>query len=792
MASKNKTYHPLIAAFIEKLHWWDTLEKIKKKLDTDVYNIFKLHEDLHKTPRENIEQLAEKFKKAIPLFNNFLKKKCDPDLQFLSLLYWFEDCMKVGTFIDADFVKNHLEKILNKNTPDELQSIFYGHTGVYYRKKGNASKGNEYLLKCVQCLKPDNPRFIPVLINYGNITSYFGTYPKIKNDIELYLKDTDKDFKHWGDLLLFFYSIEMGHLKQAWDALKNVPENAPGVLFYYHKFKIHSFAIALNKMIQNWNITDFSKVEKQEIDEFIRDRYNPGSFDRGYNIKIEILDNIYSGNSDEVIKLTQEDKLRNRDHWESSWFYCSQIRIELMAGNIESAEILLKNLISIGYEFIWNDWFMTRIELAKKNIDAAKYYFQKLLKSVQKHNAEDRFNFEVKIAHEIKATDLILLSDNKNLKIKKPSKTKINLDIDRMPAIIGISKQVIKLKESISKVAPHDINVLILGETGTGKEVVAKSLHNLGPRKKEPYIAINCAAISETLLESELFGHQKGAFTGATEYHKGVFEQAGKGTVFLDEIGEISSNIQSALLRVLETKDIKPIGSSKSLKINCRIIAATNANLELKVKNNEFRMDLLHRLNRVVVHTNPLRKKIEDIPHLSQYFLNQNPNFTKEANLTFEAIEALKKYPWPGNARELKNEMENLRIFNYETSLYDLQDLDPKFHGRAESTEKAEALSLSSLQSSENKHAKPTEIIDREQILATEVLSNNKIFFRRIEKIKKLFDIHNILTRAELIKIMGVSHLTVTKDLKLLIEQDYIKKVMPSKSPRSHYFEKLP
>lgn len=235
-------------------------------------------------------------------------------------------------------------------------------------------------------------------------------------------------------------------------------------------------------------------------------------------------------------------------------------------------------------------------------------------------------------------------------------------EIKKKFGIIGNSQKVIIAIEKILQAAPTELNVLITGETGTGKEVFAKAIHGLSNRKNGPFVSVNCAAIPENLLEAELFGNEKGAYTGAIEQRYGFFETANNGTIFLDEIGEMSINTQVKLLRVLESGEFSRLGSSAIHKINTRIIAATNRNLEFEVQKGNFRQDLFFRLNSIHIQLPSLKEHPDDIPFLVDYFAN---NTTKKLNIEYkgfdqDAITILKSLPWPGNVRELKNMIETI------------------------------------------------------------------------------------------------------------------------------------
>ncbi|HGJ64964.1 TPA: sigma-54-dependent Fis family transcriptional regulator [bacterium] len=237
-------------------------------------------------------------------------------------------------------------------------------------------------------------------------------------------------------------------------------------------------------------------------------------------------------------------------------------------------------------------------------------------------------------------------------------------DITKKWKLVGSSKKVQNLKEQIDMAAKSNSRVLILGESGSGKELVAHLLHENSPRVDKPFIEMNCAAIPQELIESELFGHEKGSFTGAFERKKGKFELADEGTLFLDEVGDMSLSTQSKVLRIIETQEFQRVGGSKNIKVDVRIIAATNKDLFEEVKKGTFREDLLFRLNVIPIHVPPLRERKEDIPELVEHFLQffADEYGKKPKKITNEGLELLSTYDWPGNVRELRNVIERLVI----------------------------------------------------------------------------------------------------------------------------------
>jgi DNA-binding NtrC family response regulator len=238
--------------------------------------------------------------------------------------------------------------------------------------------------------------------------------------------------------------------------------------------------------------------------------------------------------------------------------------------------------------------------------------------------------------------------------------------VSKIPEIVGVSPAITRIKDMIDRVAPTEARVLITGSNGTGKELVARWLHEKSARNTMPFVEVNCAAIPGELIESELFGHEKGAFTSAVKQHKGKFEQADGGTLFLDEIGDMSLAAQAKVLRVLQENKITRVGSDKDINVRVRVVAATNKNLTDEIEKGTFREDLYHRLSVIVIHVPPLAERREDIPILTKYFLEQISYESGMPNreIDYDAIEELSTYKWTGNIRELRNVVERLMILS--------------------------------------------------------------------------------------------------------------------------------
>ena len=242
--------------------------------------------------------------------------------------------------------------------------------------------------------------------------------------------------------------------------------------------------------------------------------------------------------------------------------------------------------------------------------------------------------------------------------------------------MVGNSAALRKVEEAIRKAAPTHATVLLQGESGVGKELVARTIHRLSPRSRERFVQVNCAAIPEELIESELFGHEKGSFTGATERQVGKFEQADRGTIFLDEVGDMSLKTQAKALRVLQEGEVERLGSAKTVNVDVRVIAATNKNLEAEIEKGNFREDLYFRLAVIPIYVPPLRERPEDVPLLVKHFVNQlgRENNRRPKQITPAAMDVLKRHRWRGNIRELRNTIERLIIMT-EGDTIDAPDL---------------------------------------------------------------------------------------------------------------------
>jgi two-component system nitrogen regulation response regulator NtrX len=281
-------------------------------------------------------------------------------------------------------------------------------------------------------------------------------------------------------------------------------------------------------------------------------------------------------------------------------------------------------------------------------------------------------------------SERVLVTVAKGLELRqlRQENRDLKLAMESRYEIVGHSPALRTVLEAVQRAAPTNATVMLLGESGVGKELVARALHRNSGRAGQRFIQVNCAAIPEELIESELFGHEKGSFTGATEKQLGKFEQADRGTIFLDEIGDMSPKTQAKVLRVLQEQEVERIGSARTIKVDVRVIAATNKNLEEAITRNEFREDLFFRLNVIPILVPPLRERREDIPLLVQHFarLTSEEHNLKAKRFDSRAVELLQRYRWRGNIRELRNTVERLMIMT-PGDVIRAEDLSPELRG---------------------------------------------------------------------------------------------------------------
>lgn len=520
--------------------------------------------------------------------------------------------------------------------------------------------------------------------------------------------------------------------------------------------------------------------------------FNSKNFeDETFKPFVQVLENLSSGKIEEAIKHHQSLlKVNWPQAYMKHFVDYLPIHFEICLGNKGMGKYLMEEKIKSGNVHYLDDLFIGRIQLLENDLDGADTSFSRLTDNLKLFGASKRLEFELQFAKEMKLPQILQLlngwkSNGKGTisKIKPEAISKTFSQEKGVSLLIGKSNAVRQLKELVKKYALINAPVLVTGETGTGKELVSRAIHDEGPHADEPFLAINCGALTDTLLQSELFGYEAGAFTGAQKQRKGIFEAAGKGTVFLDEFGEISPKLQVSLLRVLESGEIRMIGGNKTHKVQCKIVIATNVDLHRAVVAELFREDLYFRLARFEIKLPALRERLEDLPDLISYFLHLNSRDSgKTKSITKELMHSLTAYHWPGNIRELKNEIDRVCILNPKNEILGINDFDfthlqePQKLGTPVKNMKPE-LEISAINPAANE----------DPIL--KVIQKGFPIERRQTLLKELFQKYKKLTRSQVMEITNVGPSTATKDLAVLLEEGFIVRRSPTKSPRTDYFE---
>ncbi len=459
----------------------------------------------------------------------------------------------------------------------------------------------------------------------------------------------------------------------------------------------------------------------------------------------------------------------------------NMLRVDLANGRADAARRLIQVRRKLGNSHYLDDFFLARAELLAGNREEAARRFAAAYHACRRYRAERRLEIELRLACEMSRPDVMHLTAaavgaagavGNEAAVAEPAPRadagrtrKTRTGVDRL---VGESLAMVELRRTVERVAAADVPVLITGETGTGKELVARAIHETGPRAAGPFVAVNCGSIAEGLLESELFGYERGAFTGAAAAHRGLFEEAGKGTILLDEIGDISPRLQVSLLRVLEAGEIRPVGSARSRRVRCRVVAATNADLDELVARGAFRKDLLFRLRRLEIRMPPLRERREDVALLAEHFMAEaGGGSAGRSRLAPELKARLREREWPGNVRELRNEIERMMLLGLDRPA-------------GEPSAAVEPPAPSPVQA--GRDAGPAE----KRTAAAVEYGRSRL--RQLERLRAMFREHNVLTRSEIIRAMGVSQATATSYLKALCAEGCIEKVTPTAAPGTHYF----
>jgi transcriptional regulator with PAS, ATPase and Fis domain len=668
-------------------------------------------------------------------------------LQFLCQLYISADRLSSARAILAT-----IKRLISKDLPPEWQAIPFELEGSLFRVEGFHRKNMASLERCLEILGNKSGKYRVILDIYLSQLCLINEQDKFEKNLQVYKRLLENTpFTRRVDYLLVLRYVENFNLDLMISHIKKTRED--NTLYFtepdlqtcetiYELFSKNNFDILKEETTNNWLLISMAYLLKNEPKK---------SLFWAHKCVEDQLDYIM----------------------QSSFLSYFLVRAELANGNSNAAEYTLENKKLFDNTCLYDDFFWFRIHHMRQQHKEAQHYFNLFSANVAKYKLDRRFDVEIKLSPELSFTEINKYSKNFSapelnsalISLQKKNKTVSESTIN---FIVGNSRAITLVKELAEKYATVDTSVLIVGETGTGKELVAKALWHAGPYKNKPYITINCGAISDHLLQSELFGHQKGAFTGAYQDHKGIFEEAKDGIVFLDEIGEISPSMQISLLRILEEKEYRPVGSNTTKKLKCKIIAATNRKLSDLVKKGLFREDLQYRLEKLTIETPSLKERPTDIPILIHHFLNeQNPKLTP---LFFDkpTLSHLSSLPWHGNIRELRNEMERVRLFH------------------------SDKINLTIAELSEKYRTLPATLIiplEKSNLVLKSPL-NLKSKFRKLEELKALFQTNNTLSRTEVAAYLNVSPNTAANYLATLEKENFIIKTKEGSS-KAHYFEKI-
>ncbi len=759
--SKGSKLHPFVQDFIDsKEHSWDLALKIPEPRSPILEAIFLL-------ARARIGEVAPE--KAFGAAEAVSLKNQDPTLALLFLRYWGHYSHVAQRHSELSMIINRMRPLANARTPVEIKAALLSLEGVARTNEGNVAG---YLMKhkqAISILPPESPHVRRYLANH--IASFVQTGMGVEAEQDLDRLESMCDETFTSGLaahLRLMNLVETGHAEEALELLPQV--QGDWMAMKYHRANIERYRVILELTLGQWQREkpDQAREEKEYL----------------WALSTRAL---LAGRPEEALRYAREFVTAYPKVliWMRGFTEFTMIRAELAAGNAQAARSFLDKRRQAGQKQYLDDFFLARVELMAGNEEVAARHFAAALKACEYYRAQPRLDFELRMACELSPPDVMRLTRGADQYIASgqplispqaplpPAEPRVGID-----RLVGQDKATQALRKTIEQIVPLDVPVLITGETGTGKELVARAIHEEGPRKDKEFLAVNCAAIAESLLQTELFGHAKGAFTGAEREHPGIFETAGKGTVLLDEIGDISPQLQVALLRVLETAEIRPVGSAKTRKVFCRIIAATNTVLEDLAEKGSFRKDLLFRLQRLEIRIPPLRERCDDIMPLAYHFLNENRPEGVRATLSAEAEQALRQYDWPGNVRELRNQIERMRLLNSDKLSYHVTDLT-----LTDSDEKSEKDPRISQHLTGEP---PGEPVHPERV--EEILRGTSKPLRRQDYLRKIFLQHKKLTRSQAAKILNVCVQTAARDLNTLCQEGFIQKVRPTASPRSNYF----
>jgi DNA-binding NtrC family response regulator len=752
-------FHPVVAAFVGS-------DQSLLKILTDAPEPRGPMVDAMLLMREALEgkrpaEEALKVVRAVP------QRGADPNLTIIFLGMWSTLAPRTpGGSEESAALGRRAKSLLGRDTPPQIRTIPLYQESLQLLARGDRHGAEKALLESMRGLNVGAPRHKSVLLNLGFFLAEQGRGEELEPRLEAVLREAPEQYSSRVALIRYANRVATGRQ----DDLERLRAEVAGDSL------LRTINAGLIAMYDQW-LT------------LMRERASsPGPEDPP---AAEVVRRLLTRRVDEALELArrQAQEAPELSFTQVGLFAFNLVRAELAAGHGEAARRIVELRGERGNDDYLDDLFLARAELLAGDRGAAARHFARVAGACRRYRAEGRLDFELRMSCELSPGDLMgLVRTSQDLPAPAPAP-------DRAPApeaageprgvrrLLGSSAAIQRLRAQVLQFAAVDASVLIAGETGTGKELVARALHESGPRAAEPFVAVNCGAITESLLESELFGHLRGAFTGAEKAHRGLFEEAGRGTILLDEVGELSPRLQVALLRVLETSEVRPVGSASARKVACRVLAATNADLPQLTGRGVFRPDLLYRLRRLEIHIPPLRERCEDILDLADAFLSEGRRDGRRPVMSDELRKRLVERPWPGNVRELRNEIERMRLIHSDKLEYGPDDLQARMAAGAEADAAAPPAGGGASTAGASDQG------DQSALPAIPGLADGRSTLRRRDRIREMFLRHRRLNGAELARALGVSPKTICRDLGALTSEGLVGKVMPTASPRTHYFE---
>jgi len=751
----------------------------------------------------------------------------DPELLTLFLCTWAELSCRIGRPSIAQALIHRSRSLFNEQTHMEVVAATLFVESNLADTTGNKAKAERILKEILTTIAPHSARRRSFIWELALFLALQGRGSEARAEMnELGWQGQDRTKISRLQIVQFTDAMETGRIQEASQVMSDLRTALHAAKDIARiPFRPYQDLLALMHLKPEATLTPLPEAEREQLK------------------WVAVIHALLRRDTEEALRVARVEANRLLGSILTSGFDSyNLIRAELAAGHGESALRLIKMRQGRGNRHYLDDFFIARAQRLMNVRNRAVDHFAELLNSIETSRAKGRLDFELRLACELSHGDIVELtrSAEKRAQRRKVQSVKDatmdpanRVPTDAAPPVPGIADEELdeamrlgvniirgksalaaEIRESVVRFADLDAPVLVTGETGTGKELVARALHLVSKHSKHPFTVVNCGAITETLLESELFGHERGAFTGAERANRGLFEATGEGTILLDEIGDISPRLQGSLLRVMETGEIRAVGSTRTRKIACRIVAATNADLEKLAEEGRFRRDLIFRLQRLGIHVPSLRERRDDILPLVRHFLDLERRIGVHATMNDDLREALRAYDWPGNIRELRNVIERMRLMHSDKLAYNFDDLDLRFQmvrNRAPAPRPPSPTPTLAAPPVAPPTLPPVAVPPKQLLRPTTMrpmttrgadgsLSDEQVDvmvrkgrspLRRHDRLKALFTRYGKLTRKEVIDILGISPNTATKDLQALCDAGTIRCVEPSQSTRSRYFERV-